>query len=58
MIETFIVQRWFHFQMQFFLYPHDILSADWAAETAISWLRAPIPDSCDVTLKPKIKKEF
>ena len=44
--------------MQFFLYPHDILSADWAAETAISWLRAPIRDSCDVTLKPKIKKEF
>ena len=40
------------------IFPCDVLSADWAAETAISWLRAPIPDSCDVTLKSKIKKEF
>ena len=42
----------------FFLFPHDVLSADWAAETAILWLRAQIPDSCDVTLKSRIKKEF
>ena len=41
-IETFIVQWQFRFQMRIF--PCDVLSADWAAETAISWLRAPIPE--------------
>ena len=44
--------------MSNFFFPRDVLSADWAAKTVISWLRAPIPNSCDVTLKSKIEKEI